>query len=135
MIYFDSDVVFNFLVVQDQEKHEQSRRLILDAIREETFVISTLVIQEVGFGLARFGLTNEEIAAKLTFMASINTVTIETMHLLRALRLAEVIGFKHINDCVHTAVAESIESDLFYTYNKSDFKRIKKHTRLAISIL
>ena len=47
MIYFDSDIVFNFIVIQDREKHEQSRQLVLDAIREETFVISTLVIQEV----------------------------------------------------------------------------------------
>ncbi len=135
MIYFDSDVVFNFLVVQDQEKHEQSRRLILDAIRKETFVISTLVVQEVGFGLARFGLASEEIETKLTFLASINTILVEKQDVLHALRLAGIIGFKHINDCVHTVVAERYNPDHFCTYNKSDFKRIKRHTRLEITIL
>lgn len=135
MIYFDSDVVFNFIVIQDREKHEQSRQLVLDAIREETFVISTLVIQEVGFGLSRFGLSNEEISTKLTFLASINTIIIGKEDIFNALRLARIIGFKHINDCVHSAVAERLNTDSFYTYNKSDFKRIKRHTQLEITIL
>ena len=135
MVYFDSDVVFNFLAVQDQEKHEQSRQLVLDAIREETFVISTSVVHEVGFGLARFGLSNEEIEAKLTFLVSVNTVIVEVNDVVNALSLAKKVGFKHINDCVHTTVAERLRSDNFYTYNKSDFKRIQKHTRLKITIL
>ena len=135
MEYFDSDVIFNFLVLQDEEKHEQARQLVFDAIKNLKFVISTLVIQEVGYGLARFGLSNEEIESKLSFLSSQNLLGIEPSIIPRALILANKIGFKHINDCVHTAIAENLNPEKFYTYNKSDFKRIQKHTRLKITIL
>jgi hypothetical protein len=39
------------------------------------------------------------------------------------------------NICVHTVETESLNCDAFYTYNKSDFKRIQKHTPLTIKIL
>ena len=65
MIYFDSDVIFHFLVLQDDQKHRKSRKLVFEAIDSQEFAISSLVVQEVGFGLARFGISNEEILAKL----------------------------------------------------------------------
>jgi len=133
--YFDSDVIFNSLVIQDEEKHKEARSLVLDAIQKNTFIISTLVIQEVGFGLARFGLSNEEIESKLTLLASQNLIAVEPSSIFRALILAKKIGFKHVNDCVHTAIAESLNPDKFYTYNKSDFKRLQKHTNVEITIL
>ncbi|TDE08188.1 PIN domain-containing protein [Dyadobacter psychrotolerans] len=96
MEYFDSDVIFNFLVLQDDDKHHQARTLVLNAMDNNVFTISTLVIQEVGFGLARFGLSNEEIEAKLSFLSSINTIEVNVSHIIRALILAKIIGFKHI---------------------------------------
>ena len=82
MEYFDSDVIFNSLVIQDEEKHKEARSLVLDAIQKNTFIISTLVIQEVGFGLARFGLSNEEIESKLTLLASQNLIAVEPFSIL-----------------------------------------------------
>lgn len=135
MEYFDSDVIFNFLVLQDEAKHTEARNLVFNAIEGNQFVISTLVIQEVGFGLARFGISNVEIESKLTFLFSQTLIGVEPYIMIRALALAKKIGFKHINDCVHTAIAENLNPDKFYTYNKSDFKRIQKHTKLKITIL
>lgn len=135
MIYFDSDVIFHFLVLQDDKKHRASRKLVLDAISAQEFAISSLAIQEVGFGLARFGISADEISAKLSFLHSINTVPVENEDIWRAIVLAERIGYKHINDCIHTAVAERLTPKRFYTYNKSDFARIKKLTNVFIKIL
>jgi len=135
VIYFDSDVIFHFLVLQDDQKHRKSRGLVLDAIDSGEFAISSLVIQEVGFGLARFGISSEEISIKLSFLHSINTIEIQNSDIDRALSLAQAIGFKHVNDCVHTAVAERVMPKQFYTYNKSDFSRIKKLAKVAIKIL
>lgn len=133
--YFDSDVIFNFLVVQDPDKHKEARSLVFKAIGKGTFVTSTLTIQEVGYGLARFGLSNDEIESKLSFLSSLDLAVITQANIVRALDLAKKIGFKHINDCVHTALAESLTPAKFYTYNNSDFKRIQKHTHIEISIL
>lgn len=134
MIYFDSDVLFNYLVIQDVDKHKLAKKLVIDAIEKGSFVISTLVIQEVGYGMARQEITNEEIEEKLTALSG-NLVGIGQADIIKGLQFAKKIGFKHINDCVHTAVAENLNCDIFYTYNKSDFKRIQKHTDLRIKIL
>lgn len=135
MVYFDSDVIFHFLVLQDEHKHQESRTLVLNAIAAKEFAISSLVVQEVGFGLAKFGISGEEISAKLSFLHSINTIEINNSDITRAISLAENIGFKHINDCIHTAVAERLLPEQFFTYNKSDFVRIKRATKLPINIL
>lgn len=135
MHYFDTDVVFHFLVLQEESKHEHARQLILDAIRKRTFVISTLVIQEVGYAMARFELSSEEITSKLSFLSHINTVDVQNIVMPRAPELAGIVGFKYINDCVHTAVSESLNVEKLYTYNKADFKRIQKLTDLEIIIL
>lgn len=83
----------------------------------------------------RFGISGEEISAKPSFLHSINTIEIQNSDIARALALARTIGFKHINDCVHTAVAERVVPKQFYTYNKSDFNRIKKLAKVSIEIL
>lgn len=69
--------------------------------------------------MARQEITSEEIEEKLTAL-SFNLVGIGQPDILRGLQLAKKIGFKHINDCVHTAVAESLNCQVLYTYNKSD---------------
>jgi len=135
MQYFDSDVIFNYVVIQDPVKYEQANKLILEAIAQDQFVISTLVIQEVGYGLARFELKSNVIKYELDYLLSLNTMSIQKHHLSRALQLSEAIGFKHINDCLHAAVAESLNCNAFYTYNKSDFRRIQKMSPLDITIL
>lgn len=134
MIYFDSDVLFNYLVIQDITKHHQARSLINGAIESGSFGISTLVIQEVAYGMAREGIQAEEIESKLALFSG-DLISVVREDILRGLAIAKSIGFKHINDCVHTAIAERNNCERFYTYNKSDFKRIKKHTDLLVSIL
>ena len=57
----------------------------------------------------------------------------EINHFKRAVKLARKIGFQHINDCLHTAIAEE-HCDELYTYNKADFKRIQQYTDLKITI-
>ncbi|MCE7062983.1 type II toxin-antitoxin system VapC family toxin [Dyadobacter sp. CY343] len=135
MRYFDSHVIFNYVVVQDYAKNQRANRLILDAITDARFVISTLVVQELGYGLARFDLEAKQIRVELEFLTSLNISTVSKSDLNRALQLAEMIGFKHIKDCIHTAVAENLECESLYTYNKSDFRRIQKFTDLEIIIL
>jgi predicted nucleic acid-binding protein len=135
MFYFDSDVIFNAITLQDEVKNKESHELIIDALNNDLFVISTLVIQEVGYGLARYEIANSIIKDELEYWSALNVKTTQTPNLARALHLAQQIGFKHINDCIHTALAESLKCDRFYTYNKSDYKRIQKHTDLQIIIL
>ncbi len=135
MHYFDTDVIVNAVVEQDPVKHLEAKGLILNAFNNNMFVISTLVIQEVGYTLARLDVSSEEIEQNLTFFNSQNAYPVEYATLKRGIELGALIGFRHINDCVHTAIAEHLNCKTLYTYNKWDFKRIQKHTKLEISIL
>jgi predicted nucleic acid-binding protein len=133
--YFDTDVIINTVIEQDPVKHQEAKELIFNALNDNTFIISTLVIQETGYALARIGLPAEEIEKNLAFFSSLNVCLVEHASLNRGVELGSLIGFKNMNDCIHTAVAEGINCEKLYTYNKSDFKRIQKHTDLKISIL
>ena len=135
MYYFDSDVIFNAITLQDNIKNKVSNELIIEALKNDLLVISTLVIQEVGYGLARYEVDNSSIRQELEYWNTLNVKTVDISNITRALDLAQRIGYKNINDCIHTALAESLHCDRFYTYNKSDFKRIRKHTDLQIIIL
>lgn len=135
MKYFDTDVIINAVIEQDPIKHQEAKELVFNALNDNTFIISTLVIQETGYALARIGLPVNEIERNLAFFSSLNVCLVEHASLNRGIELGSLIGFKNMNDCIHTAVAESINCDQLYTYNKSDFKRIQKYTNLKISIL
>lgn len=135
MHYFDTDVIINAVIEQDLSKHLEAKRLLLNALNNSMFAISTLVIQEVGYTLARLDLSSEEIEQNLAFFNSQNVYLVEHPILKRAIELSSLIGFKHINDCVHTAIAEHLNCTTLYTYNRSDFKRTQKYTKLEISIL
>lgn len=52
---------------------------------------------------------------------------------IRAKEIALKVGFDNINDCLHTAIAES-HCDELYTFNKKDFERIKAFTNLSIRL-
>ncbi|MFC5410739.1 type II toxin-antitoxin system VapC family toxin [Larkinella bovis] len=135
MKYFDTDVIINAVVEQDIVKHQEAKELVFNALNDNTFIISTLVIQETGYALARIGLPVEEIERNLAFFSSLNVCLVEHAALNRGIELASLVGFKNMNDCIHTAVAESINCEQLFTYNQSDFKRIQKNTSLTISIL
>lgn len=48
--------------------------------------------------------------------------------------VVNTLGFKNINDCVHTAIAEQFADEL-RTYNKKDFSKIAPLTDLHISLI
>ena len=61
MRYFDTDVLVNAIVIQDEHKHKESIDLITDSIENGSFLISLLVLQELVFVLSKLGCSNEFI--------------------------------------------------------------------------
>lgn len=128
-------MVYNALTIQDEVKHVQSTFLLNKAISESNIVLSTLMMQELGYVLGKKDLPGEEIEGYLETLMLNLLVGVEHRHLVRAIELSTKISFKNINDCIHTAIAESLNCEILYTYNQSDFKRIQKLTELNIVIL
>ena len=131
MIYIDTDVLVHAYVVQDIAKNRQANQLIRQA---DIAVISILTVQELLFVLAKLGIEDEVIRSVYNEVMQLEPLAYDTETLRRAFDMANRIGFKNINDCIHTAIAESHCTELI-TYNKRDFSKIKEFTTVRVTIL
>lgn len=134
MIYFDTDVLIHYLIKQDPAKNQQAIQHYRDASEKGLFFISLLHLQEASFVLAKLQVDSADIDSMITGLLPHATINYDADHFTRAKELAKKIGFQNTNDCLHTAIAETHCQEI-YTYNKSDFKRIQKYTKLKITIL
>ena len=71
---------------------------------------------------------------KLARVLKLGPIVYDVEILQRAFDIAKIVGFRNINDCIHTAIAESNCTELI-TYNKRDFSKIKEFTKIAVTIL
>ena len=134
MIYIDTDVLVNAYVVQDVEKNQQANQLIRQANDNDIAVISTLTVQELLFVLAKLGIEDEVIHSIYNEVMQLQPLAYGPETLQRAFDMANRIGFRNINDCIHTAIAESHCTELI-TYNKRDFSKIKEFATVRVTIL
>ena len=134
MIYFDTDVLVNALVAQDLEKHRQSSELIERAGASDTAIISNLSVQEALFVIDRIGINSQDFNEACDTLMRMRPIAYTLEDLQRGIELARQVGFRNINDCIHTAIAESHCTELV-TYNRQDFRQISGTTALRITIL
>ena len=134
MIYIDTDVLIHAYVVQDEEKNRQANQLIRQANANDIAVISTLTVQELLFVLAKLGIEDEVIHSVYNEVMQLEPLAYDRTVLQRAYDLANHVGFRNINDCIHTAIAESHCTELI-TYNKRDFSKIKEFATVRVTIL
>ena len=134
MIYIDTDVLVHAYVVQDAQKNRQANEVIEQVNKNDNAVISTLSIQEMLFVLEKLDVSDKEIEIAYKELIQLKPISYGTEILRRAFDMAKDVGFRNINDCVHTAIAESHCTELI-TYNKRDFNKIKEFTKISVTIL
>ena len=134
MDYIDTDVLIHSLINQNSNLHLKVIDMIDEMINSNRFLISWLSVQETGFVLSKFNQSVSFISTKLDSLISSSPVGYGLVEFNRAVKLAEIIGFKDFNDCLHIAIAEQHCSDM-YTCNYKDFKRIQPLTTLNIHFL
>ena len=134
VIYIDTDVLVHAYVIQDAQKNRQANEVIEQVTENDGAVISTLSIQEMLFVLEKLRIGNKEIETAYKELLRLNPVAYNMEILQRAFDIAKRVGFRNINDCIHTAVAESYCTELI-TYNRIDFRKIKEFTKVSITIL
>jgi predicted nucleic acid-binding protein len=132
--YIDTDILIHSLVNQNSDLHLKMIDLIDEMNSQNRLSISWLSIQEVGFVLAKLNQAPAFISSKLDALISSMPVVYGYSEFIRAMKLAELIGYKNFNDCLHTAIAEQHCTDL-YTCNYKDFQLIQSHTSLNIHFL
>lgn len=134
MIYIDTDVLIHAYIIQDERKHRQANELVEAAVSNAGVVISTLTIQEALFVLERNRVASERVLVIYDALMQMQPIAYDVDNLQRAVNIAKKVGFRNINDCIHTAIAESHCSELI-TYNRRDFKRIRDFATVDIKIL
>ena len=134
MTYIDTDVLVHSYVVQDEHKHNKANEVIERVVGDGIAVISTLSIQEMLFVLNRLRVDAAEVYKAYESLMRLQPVAYDTDELQRAVDIARHVGFRSINDCIHTAIAESHCTELI-TYNGQDFGRIRNFARIDITIL
>lgn len=134
MLYLDTDVLVNFLVQQNLDKHNLAGRIFEKASEEGSIFVSFLVLQELSFVLGKLNVPAPEIRANVNALALLQPYAYHLGEYHRAVYLAEHVGFQNFNDCLHTAIAER-NCDELVTFNKSDFSKIKSFTDLKITLL
>lgn len=134
MIYLDTDVLIHFLVPQDISKYQAAKNIFDKIISSGKLKVSYLTKQETAYVLNRLGLGKQDIESALTTFLTFRPVSYEAPEMQRAILLCKNLGFQHINDCLHTAIAER-HCDELYTFNKSDFRRIARLSKLKVVVL
>ena len=134
MIYIDTDVLIHAYIVQDVEKHRQANDIIEQVNESDSATLSTLVVQEMLFVLERLRIDREAISAAYHEVMRLQPLAYDIEVFRRAVDIAKQVGFRNINDCIHTAIAESHCTELI-TYNERDFKKIREFTTIRVTIL
>jgi predicted nucleic acid-binding protein len=134
MIYFDSDVLIHYLILQDPIKQKTAMQTIKAAAANNEVAISVLSLQEVAYVLGKLGVNTKDIKTAISSLQLFHILQVTHNDFVRAIGIAQFIGFQNINDCIHTALAEAHCLSLV-SFNHSDFKRIQKHSNLPIILL
>jgi len=134
MIYFDTNVLVYSVINQDADKMLISQKLIKQAIENNEFIISPLVIQELIFVLSKLKIENSQIdfIAK-TFMEFV-VGNIDKAIVRQAAETTTKYNLgKNINDIIHLRMAEKHAQEIV-TFDE-DFLKLKNLTTLNIKKL
>ena len=134
MTYIDTDVLINAYVVQDRTKNRQANEVIEQVNEGDSAAISTLSVQEMLFVLERLRIDREDINTAYNEVMRLQPLAYGIGILRRSVDIAKHVGFRNINDCIHTAIAESHCTELI-TYNESDFRKIREFAKVRVTIL
>ena len=97
-----------------------------------SFFVSLLGLEETAFVLVKLKTDSATIDKMVDRLLPYADVSYDRADFLQARELARNVSFQNMSDYLHTAIAETHCTEL-YTFNKADFKRIQRHTRLKIN--
>lgn len=131
--FFDTNVLVYATIDQDKEKMILSQKLIAQAIKEDTFFISALILSEYIFILSKLKIIDEQ-DEKLILFGTLSNGSHNTNTVIDGYNLCKKIDFcKNINDVIHLKVAEQHCTKLV-TFD-ADFKKLQTYSSVEIEIL
>jgi len=131
--FFDTNVLVYFTINQDEYKLATAQKHIYDAIKNDSFVISPMVISEYIFILSKYKIVKQH-QDKVDFFSTYIQGSIDKEMTMQAYELCQKIDFcKNINDVLHLKIAEQ-HCERLATFD-SDFKKLERYTSINIEVL
>lgn len=135
MVYFDTDVLAHYFIGYTPVQHIESKRYVEKALADGLFYVSQLSMQELAHVMGKFNQPAPLVEEAINILRTTSPINYDLTHFERAMQLAVKTGFSNINDCLHTAIAESQDCTEIVTYNRKQFDIIKFRTKLKVTIL
>ena len=98
MKYIDTDILIHSIIIQDIEKHNTSKSIILKSIENDDFFISLLTLQELAFVLDKLEFEKSFIDKNISELLKFKLINYNINHFSRSIQIANKIGFQNIND-------------------------------------
>jgi len=131
--FFDTNVLVYFTINQDEYKLATAQQSIYDAIKNDSFVISPMVLSEYIFILSKYNIVKQH-QDKVDFFSEYVLGSIDKDKTMQAYELCQKIDFcKNINDVLHLKIAEQ-HCERLVTFD-SDFTKLQYHTSIKIEVL
>ena len=135
MVYLDTNVLIYASVEQDKVKKEKSLSLIEKLVKRQKILLSTLVLQEFVFTMAKLKIDNAIIKEDSNFYFNFVSVEYDYLILQKAIESCCSTNYcKNINDVIHLHLAEKAKCKKLITYD-SDFKKLESISAVDIEIL
>ncbi len=135
MVYLDTNVLIYASVEQDIKKKERSLDLLEELINSDQLILSTLVLQEFVFTMAKLKIDSKIIKKDSDFYFDFVTLEYDHVTLRHAIRSCCAKNqCKNINDIIHLHLAQTAKCKKLITYD-SDFKKISALSDVKIEIL
>ena len=126
--FFDTNILIFTSINQDFDKQKISDKLIQEAIRDQTIVVSPLVISEYIFVLSKLSSIDANVG-NIDMFNSFVTGSVDSNITRSAFELCYEIGScKNINDVIHLKFAEKL-----MTFDK-DFNKFIPYSKISIEI-
>ncbi len=135
MAYVDTNVLIYASVEQDLDKKRTSLSLLKQLIDTKELVLSTLVLQEFVFTLAKLKIDSDIIRQDSTFYFNFVSVEYDFISLQKAIDYCcHNDSCKNINDIIHLHLAEKSKSNKLITFDR-DFLKFENVNSVAIELI
>jgi len=135
VVYLDTNVLVYASVEQDIEKKNISLALLEKLISKKELLLSTLVLQEFVFTMAKLKIDNNIIKQDSDYYFSFVNVEQDYFTLKKAIELCcDRNQCKNINDVMHILLAQKAKCSRLITFD-GDFRKLDGFNGVKVEIL
>jgi predicted nucleic acid-binding protein len=134
MVYFNTDVLYHSVFIDDEAKHNKANELILKAIQDEKLIMSTLSLSNLIKALCKSGADKDVIAKSVNLYRKFIGIIPDEVDVMSAYHLCQHMSAEDmIDDALHLMLAEN-NCERFITFDKT-FEKMQSYVQIKIDVV